>query len=94
MINAERGKLFRAGKESSPKRKIYPRNLLSGRKRNTFATVAKVFFCVALLNNFAYFAFSLSRLFISRDFLFCKFYLSSFTEEKEYYVKPNQQVEG
>lgn len=64
MINAERGIKFRAGKERLPKTEISPRNFRSGRKRNTFTTVAGLSPRVALLNT----KDEKSRLFNGRDF--------------------------
>lgn len=52
MINAERENKFRAGKERSPKTEILSRNFRSGRKRNTFTTVAGIIPRVALLNTY------------------------------------------
>lgn len=45
------------GKGKVAEEKGFPRNLLSGRKRNTFTTVAEIFFRVELLNNLFAFYF-------------------------------------
>ena len=49
MINAERGKKFRAGKERLPKTKIHPEVFGLG-VSGTRLRLSRVFPCVALLN--------------------------------------------